>query len=268
VIGSLRYEWVRLVTVRSTWICLALTLVLGGGLAFLIANPDQITDDHGNTLDVPVLPTSTWYQAFSAPLLIAAVLGSVVAAQAIGQEYRFGLIRLTLTAFPKRPQVLTAKVLFVLLAGVAFTATSYVGSELGVTLRRFPTPPGGDVAPDSGLWLRGVVFVVLWLLSAFAIAGVTRQTAVGIAVPIVSGLIVEQIVSAALGARAQWLTFHLPWSSAARWASHGESATVSPGDPTPVVALPPVGWSAVGVFAVWVVVFLVVEVVAFLRRDA
>ena len=39
-----------------------------------------------------------------------------MAAQAIGQEYRFGLIRLTLTAFPQRGRILTAKVSLVVIA--------------------------------------------------------------------------------------------------------------------------------------------------------
>ena len=38
-------------------------------------------------------------------------------------------------------------------------------------------------------------------------------------------------------------------------------------DGSPVVTLP-VGWAALGVFAIWVAVFLTLETVSFLRRDA
>ena len=50
------------------------------------------------------------------------MLASVLAAQSIGQEYRFGLIRLTLTAFPDRAQILVAKLVVVVGAALVVTA--------------------------------------------------------------------------------------------------------------------------------------------------
>lgn len=259
--AALRYELVRVTTIRSTRIMAVLSLLMGLGLGWLASQPSVQFDDAGNELDI-VFPVQYW-QAFSVPLLLVAVLASVVGAQALGQEYRFGLVRLTLTAFPRRGQVLTAKVLVVVAASAVFTLVSYAGSFLAVLLRQQPLPPDGMPIPDSTFLLRGVVFVVLWALSALAIAGLTRQTALGIAVPIVSGLIVEQILAALLRERAGWLVDALPWSSAARW-----DAVPLTSDGGPLLDQPPVAWAAIGVFAVWVVVLLALEVVAFLRRDA
>ena len=109
------------------------------------------------------------------------------------------------------------------------------------------------------------MFVVLWALSAFALAGVTRQTAIGIAVPIVSGLIVEQLLMALLVERAGWLVKNLPWSSAGRWGQELSSPQgggivrrrLSASDGR-LSASSPCGSLA----------FLAVEAVAFLRRDA
>ncbi|CAB4923984.1 unannotated protein [freshwater metagenome] len=257
MIASLRYEWVRISTVRSTKIFLVLALVLSAGLAYLIASPQHASfDDQGS----PVGPeTVNWFGAFGFPLTLVAVLASVVASQAIGQEYRFGLIRLTLTAFPRRLRTLSAKLIVVVLAGLAFALVSFLGSEIGVSLRGHPVPPEGVAAPDSSYLVRGAVFVVLWGLSAFAIAGVTRQTAVGIAVPIISGLIVENLLLFVLTNRADWLVKILPWSTAARWMSPDDSS-----DPLGRA----VAWPALGVFGVWVLVFLVAQVVTFQRRDA
>lgn len=251
--AALRYEWVRSTTVRSTRILLVLTLLLGAGLGYLIAEPHRALDETGHAVG-PEL--TQWYLAFSAPMLLTAVLASVVASQAIGQEYRFGLIRLTLTAFPDRVQVLVAKLGLVVLLGATFAAVSYLGSEIGVALRGHPVPPGDAVAPDPTILWRGAVFVLLWGLSAFAIAGVTRQTSVGIAVPVVLGLVAENLLTAFLGDKLTWLDQVLPWSNAQRWAQ-----PVSPGGA-------PAAWGAVGVFAVWVLAFLVVETLTFLRRDA
>jgi ABC-2 type transport system permease protein len=258
VIAALRYEWVRITTVRSTWIVLVLTLLGSGLLGYVAANPQHVTDETGNPVGDGIVD---WYIAFSIPLSFAVILASVVAAQSIGQEYRFGLIRLTLTAFPARAQILAAKLVVVAGAAVVVALVSYAGSEIAVVLRGAPTPPDTSTLPDPSFlltgdgtfFLRGVLFVVLWALSAFALAGVTRQTAIGIAVPIISGLVVEQILIALLGERWSWLTLHLPWSAGGRWASdQGASGQ----------------WTAIAVFAAWVVVFLAVETVAFLRRDA
>jgi ABC-2 type transport system permease protein len=263
VTAALRYEWVRISTVRSTRICLVLAFVLSAAFGWLASAPHESFDETGQ----PVGPSTVdWWGAFVGPLTITAVLASVVAAQSLGQEYRFGLIRLTLTAFPRRGQALVAKSVGVVGACVVLTTLAVAGSWLAVTVRGHPTPPQDLASPGSPVLLAlGLVFVTLWGLSAFAIAGITRQTALGIAVPIVSGLIVEQLLGALLRGRADWLITILPWSTAGRWL---QQPSVDTGDgSTPELSLP-VGWAALGVFAVWVVVFLVVETVSFLRRDA
>lgn len=263
MIAALRYEWVRITTVRSTWIALALTLIGVGGLAYLASAPFYANVDmNGNPIGEP---TILWWDAFSQPLTLTAVLVSIVAAQSLGQEYRFGLIRLTLTAFPQRAQVLAAKAIAVVAVALVFCAVSYAASWTAVALHGFPSPPAGQAAPDSTFLVRGAAWLVLWALSAWALAGVTRQTALGIAVPIVSGLIVEQILGAVLADRVPWLINVLPWSSGARWSQ------VLPPAPTEGIDLtqyPPVGWAALGIFGCWVLALVVLEVVAFLRRDA
>jgi ABC-type transport system involved in multi-copper enzyme maturation permease subunit len=261
VIAALRYEWVRVSTVRSTRLLLAFVLVLSALLAWLSTAPQPAFDEMGNEIGTAPMD---WWGAFGGPLGLTAVLAAVVAAQAIGQEYRFGLIRLTLTAFPDRLQILVAKLVVVVGAAVVFALVSYLGSVVGVTVRGHPLPPVDVVSPGSTYLLRGVVFVGLWALSSFALAGVTRQTAIGIAVPIVSGLIVEQLLMALLADRAGWLVRNLPWSSAGRW---GQELSTPNGGPMFGQDVS-VGWAALGGFAVWVVVLLAVETVAFLRRDA
>lgn len=256
MIAALRYEWVRLTTVRSTWISFAFALVISTGLAWLISAPNDFYDENGNLVGQQ---PGDWYGAFGFPLTLTAVVASVIASQAIGQEYRFGIIRLTLTAFPQRARVLVAKLVLVVVAAIGIGLVSFLGSWLGVVIRGYPTPPEGVTGGDSTFFVRGLVFVVLWSLASFALAGVVRQTAVGIAVPIVSGLIVENILQFVLFERVEWLAKILPWSTAARWPSAA--------DPTGENVFP-TGWAALGIFAVWVVVFLVIETVAFLRRDA
>lgn len=260
MISALRYELVRARTVRSTWIGIVVAFVIALGLGFLIAAPSDFYDETGNVVGQSV----DWLGAFVFPLAVAAIVAAVLASQAIGQEYRFGVVRLTLSAFPRRGRILTAKVLVVLLLTVAVAAASLLGSFLAVALRGYPSPPDVAQGPDSTFFLRGTVFLLLWALSAFALAGITRQTPVGVAVPIVSGLIVEQILGAVLSERAEWLVRILPWSTAGRWSQlPADESFIEPGS----MQLP-VGWAALGVFGVWVLILLALHVLSFLRRDA
>ena len=257
MIAALRYETVRITTVRSTILSLGFALLIGAGLGYLVSEPlYREYDAQGLPIGDPVID---WYGAFGTPLALSAVFAAVIASQSIGQEYRFGLIRLTLTAFPKRAQILLAKLAVAVVAAAAVALASYAGSWIALALRGSPLP--GEVeAPDSTYLVRGVVYVALVALSAFALAGITRQTAVGIAIPIVSGLIVEQILGAVLSGRADWLVKVLPWSTGARWSQQ----------PVPDAGVSEfyAGWPALAVLAGWVVVLLAVQAALFIRRDA
>ncbi|HET7902021.1 MAG TPA: ABC transporter permease subunit [Candidatus Nanopelagicales bacterium] len=260
MIAALRYEWVRVATIRSTRFALVLCFLAIGLIAWAASAPTYHEfDQNGPVGD----PTVEWWGAFTQPTLLTAIFAAIVASQNIGQEYRFGLIRLTLTAFPQRWSVLGAKLVSVVATGLVFAVVSYAASWIGVALRGYPTPPAVAAPGEPAILLRGAVFLVLWSLSAWALAGITRQTAIGIAVPVVSGFILEQILGGVLSERVPWLQDVLPWSNASRWFAE------------PLVApegieqhFPPTGWQGLGIFSVWVVVLVVLEVVAFLRRDA
>jgi len=260
VIAALRYELVRVRTVRSTWIGLAAAFVIALLLGYLIASPGDFYDENGILVGTSV----DWLGAFTFPLSATAIAAAVLASQAIGQEYRLGIVRLTLSAFPRRGRVLTAKVLVVLLLSAAVTAISLLGSYLAVVLRGYPSAPDTAPAPDSTYVVRAFVFMALFALSAFALAGITRQTAVGVAVPIIAGYIIEPILGVVLTDRADWLVRILPWSNATRWAElPPDPSLVEPGSLQLAT-----GWGALGIFAVWVLVLLALETWSFLRRDA
>ena len=118
--------------------------------------------------------------------------------------------------------------------------------------------PDGISDRDTTLLARTLVLAVLWCLSAYALAGITRQTALGIVVPLVSGYIVENLVRATLGNELRWLGNVLPWSNGLRGQNEGSFF-----DETSLT-----GWGALAVFAVWVSFLVAAQSMLFVRRDA
>src|SRR5215467_3731980 len=93
MIAALGYEWRRITSTRSMWILSGLLVALG--LAYLLV----IVGGTGVGAD----------SVLTSPASLGGFLTAALGAQAIGQEYRFGTIRSTLTLFPRRPQIFAAK---------------------------------------------------------------------------------------------------------------------------------------------------------------
>jgi ABC-2 type transport system permease protein len=177
--GLIRSEWLKLRTLRSTWITLAfavLVLILaaaliGNHLHGRLGNPRPLNDPgDANVLTAPL-------RGFGLTQLVIGVLGVL----AVTGEYATGMIRATFTAVPRRLPVLWAKlIVFAALAGVAmlvaafaafFTAQQLLGSY-GIDLR----------APHA---LRVVLALAGYLtlvgLLGLGLGFITRSTAGGIA---------------------------------------------------------------------------------------
>ena len=124
--GILRSEWVKLVTLRSTWWCLGIIAALTVGIPALIAlalgaNTGPVT----GSADVGYY---NWMMATTLPIgfsvLAAAVLGCLV----ITGEYGTGMIRSTMAAAPKRLSALFAKAVVI---GATVFVLGFVALALG-----------------------------------------------------------------------------------------------------------------------------------------
>jgi ABC-2 type transport system permease protein len=103
MIGALHAEWTKLRTLASTgWLLLAAVLLAVGGSAAIIAATHIATGGgDGNSVD-PTKLSLTGVDAGQAALVVLAVL-------AISEEYGTGMIQATLSATPRRLQMLFAK---------------------------------------------------------------------------------------------------------------------------------------------------------------
>jgi ABC-type transport system involved in multi-copper enzyme maturation permease subunit len=176
--------------------------------------------------------------------ILAAALGAI----AIGPEFRWNTIRALFITFPRRYDILNAKLGVV--AGL-LVATSLVASLLGGGLSAF-SDSGGSVLDWLDLSARAALVLIGWAILGFALAGLARSTIVGIAVPLVVAFLVETIIVQTLKSEA--LASVLPFYSAGR----AVTADVPTGE----------AYEHLAVFGVWVLLALGLSLAVLGRRDA
>jgi ABC-2 type transport system permease protein len=185
---ALRYEWVRLRTLRSTWWLTGLS-ILASGLLGLTA----LGSDNGfSALDYA-------YNLVGGPLalfvLLMSVLLGMIGVFSLGHEYRYQTIRPTLGAIPRRSTLMSAKVLvvvtYVAVIGLVCLLLRYAVMLLilGHKLTRFGLFP----AQLGRIWIGALCYPVVFALTAMALAGLFKSVPTAIVVTIVMPVIVENI---------------------------------------------------------------------------
>jgi ABC-2 type transport system permease protein len=283
--SALRYEWRRLVSVRATWLLLALAIGFSVLLAVL-----QITLAELNTGIDGRAPIDVILANAHNPISITFI--SAVAAMTFGHEYRYGVIRLTLTALPRRGRLFAAKAIMsavfavgaYLLSLAATAVTALIAGDDNVRFRpltaRNRTSGDADLGDWSSLlWqdlLRAALYVVLFALIAFAITAIMRNLALGIIVPLIASTIFEGLLIGFLETRALWLNDVLPYNNGARfldWTATGDPVTTSGSSSDPMsigfsTANPISPIQAGVVFTAWAAMLMASAYVLFDRRDA
>lgn len=119
----LTFEWRRARSIRTTWIT-SLFVILGA-LFFAFLGTVSVVDEDGTALR---LPATDLIKTAVVDNPIAMVLIASLGAMAFGHEYRYGTIRLTLTAFPRRPAVFFAKFAMTVVIALVVSAIAVVAS--------------------------------------------------------------------------------------------------------------------------------------------
>ncbi|MDQ1545409.1 MAG: type transport system permease protein [Actinomycetota bacterium] len=184
--GILKSEFIKLFTLRSTFWCILIVVVLSVGIGLIIATvnpPARAGVPAAGPLTVAAQQADAVSYATAGSQigeLVLAVLGALV----ITGEYGTSMIRSTLAAVPKRLPALIAKAL--VLAITAFVVG--VVSIFGTAAIIFPLLPGTKkIHPDWTDWhvleslMGGALYLVLVALIAFCIGAIIRNSAGGIA---------------------------------------------------------------------------------------
>ncbi|MGH3424890.1 MAG: hypothetical protein ACRDO8_09185 [Nocardioidaceae bacterium] len=275
MIAALRYEWVRLTTIRSTYWLLGATLVLY--LALTLTVGFSIDDSEvGSLVDgrqTLAAMLTVGASAGIAPLLLAYIIG-IIGVFSMGHEYRHGMIRATLTAVPNRFAVLAAKL-------VSIAVVAIVGSVLTMLVGIFSVLVVGlDLPIASGftaeLVLGVVLYAILFSWVGVALAGLIRHQTAAVALLILLPTVIESILRALLRLR-QLLSDHpdrpdaianlanfLPFDAGGKMYTRASVADlISIGGAEP---FGPVGGGIV--MAVFVALLLAGMTYLFVRRDA
>jgi ABC-2 type transport system permease protein len=252
---TLHAEWTKLRTLASTWWLLAgavaLTVTVGAATVAATAVAPGLD---------PAKLSLTGIQAGEAVVAILAVL-------VISNEYSTGMIRVTLTAMPRRQTVLAAKAALagglVLVAGAVAVLASVLAARLILPGRGF-TPANGYqlLSPGNGPDLRAacgsVLYLALIALLSLGVATAVRDSAVAIGT--VLALLYLIPIVAAVVSNHHWQR-HLEQISPMTAGLYIQ-ATVG------VRALPLTPWQGLGVLALWAAGALILGGLVLSFRDA
>lgn len=267
--GVLRSEWIKLRSLRSTFWCAVIIVVLDVALSPLllaVLPAGQLPSGRALTsLVISAIATGTGLTS-----LVAAVLGALT----ITGEFGTGMIRSTFAAVPKRLPALAAKaiVLTLLLFVVAVVA---VALSTAVVLAQ-AAGRGLHLTLDAPFWVALVAdagYLALIGLMAVALGAIIRNTAGGIATLVGIVFVIPTIVNtvAAL-AQITWVQNvgeFLPSTAGSRMYSYptgsGLDAAVRPTTSGAILLEP---WQGLLVLLGWIVVLWIVASVLVRRRDA
>jgi ABC-2 type transport system permease protein len=270
--GILRSEFIKLFTLRSTFWCIVIVVVLSVGFGLIAA-----TVSPPARAGVPAAAALTAAQQQAAAVsyatvgsqigeLVFAVLGALV----ITGEFGTGMIRSTFAAVPKRLPALVGKAIVLAITSFLVGIVSIFGTAAII----FPLLPGSKkIHPD---WTNshvlealvgGALYLTLIALIALSIGAIIRNSAGGIASALGLVLVLPTLVAIIGGlTQATWIqniSPFLPSSAGSNLSNYSDGTThVVNG----LISLNRLD-SGLVVLA-WFVVLFVVAAVLLKRRDA
>lgn len=260
MMDEIRYEIVRLRTLRSTYWLIGIGLVLNAALAGVVAHAAR---KDLNTDALGALMTSG--SAFS-PLPFLAVVVGLIGAFVFGHEYRHGTITATLAALPRRSRLVTAKVAVLAVSAAAIAvvglALNWVVASI-VTTRMLPVFDHGLTNALLGF----VGYVVLWGLFGLAMGLLVRNLPVVVTMLFIIPLVIEPLLSALLLLpflkSVKGISAYFPFTAGSQLPAVGTDSGRGFG------GVDMLSRGAGGlVFLAWIVLVLVPGWVLFKRRDA
>jgi ABC-2 type transport system permease protein len=262
-LNVIRSEWIKLRSLRSTWLTLLATVVIIVGLGTLISGlrahrfvqgAQAAGNSAGQARFVNFDPTLVSLRGVFLAQLAIGVLGVLV----ITGEYSTGMIRSSVAAVPHRQPVLIAKaVVFAVTALVVTELSALIGFLLGQQAMSSTHLQATLSTPGALRAILGAgMYLTLIGLLAVGLGFLVRSTAGAIATLFGIVLVLPLLVSALPDPYATDVSKYLPLNAGLQIM-----VTINP-DPT---MLSP--WAGLGVTALYALVALIAGAVVLKRRD-
>ncbi|WP_167147183.1 ABC transporter permease subunit [Actinomyces sp. ZJ308] len=256
VLRSIRAEWIKIWTLRSTWvtsfIAIALTVLFGAGMSAAFGQSEQYQDMAKDTITA----------GLSFGQIVVAVLGALI----ITGEYSSGQIRSSLAAVPHRGRLLLSKA--VVLAVISFILGSVSVFLSWAISKPFLGEHAGSLTDShyaGYIWGSGLAFAGIALMT-LGIGFLLRSTAGAITV-VVSLLFVITVPLQLAAGKWDWINKIIgclpstvssaasdPFQLATKWGGEGAQFLTQ--------------GQAIAVFVAWAIVPLIAAWLVFSRRDA
>lgn len=264
-----RSEWIKLWSLRSTWWCIIIAIVVMELIALLLgAVLSPATDETGAVVAQDGSPLIA-QAVVSAPITFAQLVMAVLGCLVITGEYGSGMIRTTMLAAPRRLGAVVAKAVVIGVVGLVVAAIG-IGIALAIVV---PLTSAKGVTVDFGelqLWrvlVGGVVYLAATTVLATAIGLVIRVSAGAIAtamglllvLPIIGNLISTLTQTAWLVNVVNFLPSNAGGALYA-WRYAGAQSSIDG-----VFSL--LWWQGGLVLAAWIAIVAVVGLVLVKRRD-
>jgi hypothetical protein len=251
---SMRSEWIKLTTLRSTWLTLALAVlgtIIVGAVVCANAAADWGQVHHGHLEVVNPIDASL------TGILLAQLAIGVLGVLTISGEYATGMIRSSLAAAPRRLPVLAAKLaVYAAMTAVMMTVATLAAFVLG---QAFLGSHGTTLTATHALRavLGGSLYLVAVGVLGVALGFLLRSTAGGIAA-LVGLLLVLPALGDALP--VTWQPHLLPYLPS------NAGAALYSANPDPTTSVSPL--AATVVLAIWCAIALTGAATVLRRRDA
>ena len=259
--GTLRSEFTKIRSVRSTYwtllMLLAVSVGIGAAISAVSASGWSTTPPAART------PLDATQLSIAGLLVLGQLVIVVLGALVLTAEYSTGMIRTSLIAMPRRIVLYVAKaVAFAAVALVVSLVTAFIAFYLGQSLLASTHQSATLAGPGV---LRAVIgsalYITLCGLFAFAAAAIIRNTAGTITAMIGLLFVIPVLVNLLPHSWGNDLVRWLPSST-----GRAISATVWEAGPQNSHLFSP--WGQFTVFAVCTAVLLVVGGILFRKRDA
>lgn len=247
--AAIKAEFRKLISVRSTYVIVAITLALITFTAFYLEGVWGQTGSAASTLQPSALKEVVGNSAGVAALLI-----SIVAILQVGHEYRHNMITYTLTSNTRRTQVFLAKAivlgLFAILFGLFASAFAAGAYYVGLEIRNAALPPQ-DFNLVAQAFRLGV-YAFVYGMAGFLLTILIRNLIGAIVLIMIFPTTIEPLLGLLLKDNA----VYLPFSA----FDHILGVAIRPGDMSQNTAVI-VGLAYIGALGV-------ISWLSFVRRDA